>query len=155
MAWNPFDEISRMHEEMDKIFNRIFRSYRPLLETGKEKGKSLAKYLDYRIPTADVRETPDSVIVSFEVPGADKKDIDLNVTENRVEVKVEKKAEKEVKRKGLYSYEARSNQFYRALPLPTEVIPDKAQATYKDGLLKVEIPKVKKIGQRKKRVEIK
>lgn len=155
MVWDPFDEVSRMHEEMDRIFSRIFRSSRPLLEMGKEKSKDLAKYWDFRMPVADIKETENSVIASFEIPGADKNNIDLNVTENKIEVKVEKKAEREVKKKGFYSYEAKAHQFYRALPLPTEVIPDKAEATYKDGILKVEIPKVKKIEHKKKKIEVK
>lgn len=152
MIWDPFEEMRRMHEEMDRLFSRTFRTAKLL--PGKE-GKELVKYSGFRMPVADVKETDNSVLTTFEIPGADKKDIDLNITENIIEVKVEKKSEKEVKEKGSYSYEARASQFYRALPLPAAVEADKAEATYKDGILKVEIPKIKKIEAKKKRIEIK
>jgi HSP20 family protein len=151
---DPFDELARMHEEIDRLFSRFFRTSKPLLGFGRE-GRELAKYESFRAPLADIRETENFVIATFELPGADKNDIELNVDENRIEVKVEKKAEKEVKKKGAYSYEARSHQYYRALPLPAEVESEKIEAVYKDGILKVEIPKVKKVKEKKKRIEIK
>ena len=151
MAWDPFDEIRRMHEEMDRLFGRAF-GRTGLLEHGK--GKELSKYEGFRVPVADVKETENSVTASIEIPGVEKKDIELNVTENSIEVKVEKKAEKEVKEKGSYSYEAKSHSFYRALPLPAEVKSSEAKADYKNGILRVEIPKVKVLEVKKKKIEI-
>ncbi|MBI3027597.1 Hsp20/alpha crystallin family protein [Candidatus Woesearchaeota archaeon] len=107
-----------------------------------------------RIPVADMQETGNSVIATFELPGVAKEDIQLNVAEDRVEVKVEKKAEKEIEEKNNYSYEMRSHSFYGALPLPSDVIAENAEASYKDGILRVEIPKAKKV-ETKKRIEIK
>lgn len=147
MNLDPFDELTKMHEEIDRLFSRLFRT-RPLL--GRSEGKELAKYEGFRTPAVDVRETENSVIAAIELPVADKKDIDLNVTENKIEISVKKKTEKELKKKGFYSYEARAHQYYRALPLPTEVIADKADAIYKDGILRIEIPKVKKAIKKKK-----
>src|SRR3989344_9393088 len=115
MIWDPFEEIRRMHEEMDRVFSRMFRSSKLL--PGKE-GKELAKYSDFRMPVADVKETQSSVLAVFEIPGTQKEDIELNITKNMIEVKAQKKHEREVKEKGRYSYEARTSQFYRALPLP-------------------------------------
>ena len=106
-----------------------------------------------RIPVADVVETESSVIATFELPGVEKENIQLNVTDDSIEVKVENKAEKEIKDKGNYSYEMRSHSFYSALPLPAEVIAESADASYKNGILRVEIPKAKK--QEKKKIEIK
>ncbi len=150
MVWDPFEEIKRMHEEMDRLFGRAFGST-GLLGI---KGKELSKYEGFRVPIADVKETESSVIASIEIPGVEKKDIGLNVTENSIEVKVEKKAEKEVKEKGSYSYESRSHSFYRALPLPAEVKSSEAKADYKNGVLRVEIPKVKKLEMKKNKIEI-
>lgn len=107
-----------------------------------------------RIPVADMTETESSVIATFELPGVEKEDIELNVAEDRIEVKVEKKAEKEVKGKENYSYEMRSRSFYGALPLPAEVAAENADASYSNGILRIEIPKAKK-QEAKKRIEIK
>ncbi|MBI2542403.1 Hsp20/alpha crystallin family protein [Candidatus Woesearchaeota archaeon] len=106
-----------------------------------------------RIPVARMQETEGSVISTFELPGVSKEDIQLNVEEGRIEVKVEKKAEKEIEEKDKYFHEMRSRSFYGALPLPAEVIAENADASYKDGILRVEIPKAKK--QEKKKIEIK
>lgn len=134
---------------MDRIFSRAFRAR--LLTSG----KGLSGNEDFRIPLADVKETENNVLAVFEIPGVDKKDIELNVTENAIEVKVEKKAEKEIKGKESYAYEARTNQFYRALPLPEKVKADQTQATYKNGILRVEMPKLMMLEAKKKKVEIK
>lgn len=105
-----------------------------------------------RIPISDLVETESSVIATFELPGVEKEDIQLNVTEDSIVVKVEKNIEKEADEKEGYSYEIRSHSFYSALPLPAEVDADNSNASYKNGILKVEIPKAKK---QTKRIEVK
>ena len=85
-----------------------------------------------------------------------KENIELNVGNDSIEVKALNKTEKEVKQKGVYSYEARSAQFYRKFPLPAEVKPEQAAAVFKNGLLRVEIPKAKQIEHKNgKRIDIK
>jgi len=153
MFWEDdmFEEFRKMREEMNMMANRMNNAFGPkMLAHGEQ--KDLAKY---RAPTSDIKETENNVIATFEIPGADKDDIELNVTENAVEVKVEKKGEKEIKKKGEYSYSAFSHSFYRALPLPAEVDAGKANAEYKNGVLTVEMPKLKKIEAKKKKISIK
>ena len=146
--WEPFEDLRKMHEEMDSLFGRVFRS--PQLTDKEEKG------LITRVPVSGVKETEKSIIAQFELPGIPKENIELNVTEDSIEVRGRQKKEKEVKNKGVYSYQASSSEFYRKIPLPTEVKPDQANAMFKDGLLKVEIPKRKQIEHKKsKRVSIK
>lgn len=150
MMINPFDEMNRMTEEINRIFNGRFPSIRLISKQGNE----LAKQDSIRMPVSDIRETESSVLATFELPGADKKDIDLNITDEMIEVKVGKKTENEVKDKKSYRFESKTSHFYRALPLPAEVDSDHATAIYKDGILKVQIPKVKKIEAKKKKIQI-
>jgi len=89
---------------------------------------------DFRMPLTDVRETESKVIAYFELPGAKKKDIDLSIIDRKIVVKVQNKVEDE-----------NSNQFCRRILLPKNVIEDDATATYENGILKVEIPKLKKV----------
>jgi len=157
MFWDPFDELERTYREMDMGFSSFF-GRRPLIEYGKKKGKELAKWFDFRPAVADCYETENSVVACFELPGTNKDDIELNVTDDYVEVKVQKKMEREQKdkEKGYYAYETRASQFYKRLPLPAEVMADKAKAEYKNGMLRVEIPKTDKAKKEKKRkIEIK
>lgn len=152
MIWDPFEDLRKMHEEMDILFGRVFS--RPLL--GSKTGKALAPLRSARVPASDIKETEKNVIANIELPGIPKENIELNVTEDSIEVKAQQKAEKEVKKRGMYSYEASASQFYRKIPLSVEVKPDEAVAEFKDGLLRVEIPRVKRIEHEKtKRVQIK
>jgi HSP20 family protein len=134
------------------MFNRLPRRPFPMLQG---KGNEPAPYGEFRTPLTTLKQTDKSVSASFELPGVDRKDIELNVTDDAIEVKVQKKAERETKKKGFYSYESHSQHFYRRLPLPTGVDARKAQAEYKNGLLKVDVPKTKKLIESKKRIEIK
>ncbi len=143
MTWDPFEDLGRMHEEMDRLFGRVFS--RPLWG----KGKELVPFRKARVPVSDIKESEKNVIANIELPGIPKENIELNVTEDYIEVKAQQKAEKEVKKKGMYSYQSSASQFYKKLPLPAEVKPDQAVAEFKDGLLKVEIPKVKQIEHKK------
>jgi len=157
MAWfneDVWDEWTRMHEEMDNLFDRVFRARTPFLGHGK--GKELVKASQgFRMPVCQMHQTPKTVVTTFEIPGVDKGDIELNVSDNSIEVKVEKKQQKEVKKKGMYSYASTHRQFYRRVPFPVEVNADKATADYKDGVLTVEVPKTKVIEEKTKRIQIK
>jgi len=126
-----FDEIARMKQEFDRAFSRIFS----------EKALSFKTQRKFRTPAVDIREKGNNIIANFEIPGIEKENIDLNVTNNSIEVSAKRKLEKEVKRKNLYSYEARAANFYRKVPLPSEVDSSKATAVYKNGILRVVVPK--------------
>lgn len=152
MIWEPFEEMERMHEEIDRMFNRLPRRPFAMLPG---KGNEPGHYGELRTPLTTLKQTDKSVSASFELPGVDKNDIELNVTDDAIEVKVQKKAEKEIKKKAFYSYESHSQHFYRRLPLLTGVDASKAQAEYTNGLLKVEVPKTKKLIESKKRIQIK
>lgn len=138
-----FDEINRLEKEMD-------------LACGNGQCVALMPKTEEvaRLPVSHVYQTESSVIASFELPGVSKEEIELNLIEDRIQVKVERKLEKKAEDEGNYSYEMRKHSFYGALPLPSEVIAENAEASYKDGILRVEIPKAKK-RERKKKIEIK
>lgn len=148
-----FEDMRRMQREMDQMF--YDRQSQPMLENKKD-GKELsiaAKPQWFRIPRVEVKESENALITSFELPGVDRNDIELNVTDEGIEVKVEKREEKEVKGKDNYSYSTARQSFYRHIPLPRMVDASKAKAEYKNGMLMVEIPKTAK--SKVKRLEIK
>jgi HSP20 family protein len=157
MAYDLFEEMRRMQEHMDRMFEESFHGERKMLPGPVQKGgREVAKREFTRSPVCDIRETEKSVLATFELPGADKKDIELNVTEDSVEVKAHRKLEKEVKddKKGYYSYSSVSSAFYRALPLPARVDANKAVAVYDNGMLRVEIPKLASQTCKSKRIDI-
>ncbi|KPJ71483.1 hypothetical protein AMJ50_02030 [Parcubacteria bacterium DG_74_3] len=141
IPWRPFWDIDRWFEEGPDVWEGPeFRLPRvPMVRT----------------PRMDISETEKEVIAEVELPGADPKNIDVEVKENilRVEAKTEKKTEE--KRKGYYRKELSRGYYRRAIPLPVEVKGEKAQASYKDGILKVVIPKVGPKKEKKKSIKIK
>jgi len=109
----------------------------------KDIGKSVIDYTF--VPGKDILETDESVIVHVDLPGIEKKDIDLDVTETRVRVKANFDIEQEIhKGSSLTLHDRKTGVVRRTVRLPKKVIPQEAQAEYKNGVLKVEIPKQEK-----------
>ncbi len=93
------------------------------------------------VPPFDVSETEKEVIVKAEVPGMDKKDIHINLSEGLLTIKGEKKQEKKDDSENYHCVERRYGTFTRTMRLPFEVEADKVDATYNDGVLKLTLPK--------------
>jgi HSP20 family protein len=92
-------------------------------------------------PLMDVEETEDEIRVAAEVPGLSEKDIQVELDGHRLVLRGEKKATREDRHGTCYYSECRYGSFYRAIPLPCEVEADKVNATCKNGVLRVNLPK--------------
>lgn len=144
-----FEEMKKLQREINKSFGNFWES---------EELKALPNYsqekssLSMRSPLTDLQETENEVIAKFEMPGVDKKDIQLNISPERIEVKVEKKQETKLEKKGFYKEERSYKGFYRSMALPSQVMPEKAKAKYKDGVLEVIVPKSE--AKKKNKIEI-
>lgn len=134
--WNDF---GRFEEMMNRMFEEIWgRPRRPLLSSG-EKGEIIPR--GARQPFVDVTETDEEVIATAEMPGLEKQDIKINVTDDRLEISAETKHEEKKEEKGYVYRERRSGSYYRAIALPSPVDPDNSKASYKNGILEVKMPK--------------
>lgn len=97
-----------------------------------------------KYPKIDLKETEKELIVNAEIPGVDKKDIKVDVNENILTISFEKKQEKDEKDKNGWRIIERSyGRFSRTLTLPQAVKSEGAKASYKDGVLKITLPKQK------------
>ncbi len=142
-----FDEMQIIQRKMDNMFNEFFGSPElKMIGKSKKKGKRLTRM---KQPLSDVIDTGKEIIAKLELPGIEKKDVRLNITRNMVEVNAEKKHEAEVEKKGIYRSERSYSGFYRTLPFPAEVDPNKAKAKMKDGLLEIIAPKIKQMTKSK------
>ncbi len=142
-----FDEFRCMQHEMNRLHQQMMgMGNYPLLPAGEAEMPAEAPL--YRVPVTDLRETESGFIAAIELPGVEKKDIELTVTERAIEVKVDKKEEKmtEDREKGVFSHSAVSRHFYRSFPLPKPAVPGKAKAELRQGVLRVEVPKAEKTG---------
>jgi HSP20 family protein len=106
-------------------------------------------------PSTDVTETEKSVDVSIELPGMTEKDIDISLSNDAMTIRGEKKIEHEEERKGVYMSERSYGSFYRTVPLPAGVDSDKADATFKNGVLTVSLPKTPEAQAKVKHIPVK
>jgi HSP20 family protein len=104
------------------------------------------------LPKVDVSETDDHVIVKAEVPGMDKKNINITMSDGILTIQGEKKQEKEEEKENYRFVERRYGSFSRSLRVPNGVDADKIEAGYKDGVLKVVIPKSE--AEKSRKIEI-
>ena len=139
--WDPFKELATLRDEVDRLFDTFFGRL-PTIEIDKR-----------WVPAINLEETEDEYIVSAELPGMNKDDIKVKVTEDGITISGERKMEKEEKGKTYHRIEMTYGSFKRTISFPDEVVPDKAKATYKDGILRVTVPKSQK--SKPKEVEIK
>jgi HSP20 family protein len=107
-------------------------------------------------PALDVRETEDHVRVSAELPGLSKDDVEISIEGNNMLVlSGEKKAEDEKQEGGYYRSERYYGSFSRRVLLPSDVDFDKADATFKNGVLTVMLPKTEEAKRKHRRIQIK
>ncbi len=92
-------------------------------------------------PAIDVFDKDDEVVVKAEVPGMNRDDIEVHLSESTLTIKGEKKKEEEIKEQDYYQCERTFGAFVRTVQLPADIKSDLAKATFKDGLLEIRIPK--------------
>jgi HSP20 family protein len=144
-ARDPFDELFR------RMFRGSFFSGDPFFEEEDlsiDRGSSRGGLV--REALSDVRENDDEVIVTFELPGMERDDIDLRIQDDYIEIKAKKQKTKEKKDKNSFSSSISSSAFYQKIPLPAIVDKDSADATYKNGILELRLKKIDKTPKGKK-----
>jgi HSP20 family protein len=105
------------------------------------------------LPEANVAETEKAVEVTVELPGMKPQEVKVEIKDQGLWVTGEKQEEKEEKGKTYHRIERRHGMFRRIFPLPAEVVEEKVDARFTEGVLKVTLPKAEKVAP--KRIEIK
>jgi HSP20 family protein len=127
---NPFGSLQR---EIDRLFDEFTR------------GLGIpGRVLNNLVPKTDVAETDQSIEITAELPGLERKDVDISLEDNMLVIRGEKKFEKEEKDESGKNYhvaERSYGAFYRLIALPKGVDASRIQATMSNGVLKIAIPK--------------
>ena len=114
----------------------------------------VSRSIGWSVLAAEVFDSDDKVVVRMEAPGMDNQDFDIQVHDDYLVVQGEKQLEQE-RTEGHYRItECAYGRFERAIPLPEEVESDKATASYRNGVLRVELPKAKAAARRAIRVKV-
>ncbi len=100
------------------------------------------------MPHVDLVERDEEVVLRAEVPGVEKKDIDVSITGNSVTIKGQTRHEEKEEKGEYYRCEISRGAFSRTVALPAQVDPDRANANFKDGILEITLPKVEKAKRR-------
>jgi HSP20 family protein len=125
-------DVARLHGEMNDLFNGFFRGWDWPWASGRA------------WPPIDVAEKDDAIVVRAEVPGCKAEDVDISIHGRTLTISGQKEETQEHKEKGYYHSESVYGSFRRDVDLPTEVNQDKVEASCKNGVLSISLPKVEK-----------
>jgi HSP20 family protein len=141
--------METLHREMDRLFDEMStESVRaPVMPTAW--GRELAT------PNIDETEDDKAFYVSIELPGMDEKDVDIMLSGRLLTIRGEKKEDEKEERKDYYRRERRFGSFRRTLELPGEVDESKIEASFKKGVLRIELPRTKEAQSKNKHIDVK
>ena len=155
IAHRPAEIMPRAHE-MERWFDRMVEDFwrRPFPSLLRpERWWPAETGMMMRMPSVDVYEEKDDVVIKAEIPGLSKEDISVQVTDSTLMIKGEKKREEEIKETDYYCCERSFGAFTRAVDLPCEVKADQVKASFKNGVLEVRMPKTEEA--KKKAITVK
>lgn len=141
--YDPWEEMRSLQKSINDLFN--FESY-PAATGLFDRSMS---------PATDVVEGDSEFEVTCELPGLDKKDIDITMASNVLTIKGQKKGENEEKKGKYYKKETVSGTFQRTFSLPNTVDSENIKAELKDGVLRVVVPKKEEAKPKSITVEVK
>jgi len=124
-----------LQREMNALFNDFFRGFE--ISPFQPNEELFGEY----IPQLDMHEDEKSVVVSAELPGLDEKDVTVSISKDLLTISGEKRSEKKEDAKGHYKMERVYGSFKRSIMLPVEIDRDRSEATFKNGVLTVTLPK--------------
>jgi HSP20 family protein len=120
----------RLRSGIDRLFEDFFTDE-----------KALAPFQAGKLPALDVKESAEAIAVDVELPGLKQEEIKVTVDEGILSISAERKQEKDEKTKSVHRIERYYGQMERKLALPASVEEGKVDATYKDGVLHIILPK--------------
>ena len=140
----PYRSPGSIRNEIDNLLHEFFGGP---IHTGPLAGEWM--------PPADITETQDRVFIKAELPGIEENDIEVSLLGNMLTLRGEKKHEKEEKGENHYLGDRFYGSFRRTFQLPADIDPDKAEATFDKGVLKISVPKVEESKSKKIEINVK
>ncbi len=110
--------------------------------------------MELKVPAVDIYDEGDNLVVNAELPGLNKDQVEVQLSDRTLTIKGEKKRSEEVRESDYYRSERSFGSFIRTLTLPVEVKADAATASFKDGVLEIRLPKTEEPGKRPRKIEI-
>ena len=131
IRWQPFREMDSLQRDM----NRLFETLAPMESSSMQQSF---------MPLAEMEETEDAIHLKVEVPGMNADDLDVQVTQEAVMITGERKSESKSEKNGMKRSEFRYGSFQRTIPLPMPIDNNQVKGDYQNGILTLELPKLRK-----------
>jgi HSP20 family protein len=138
--WDPFREVGDLQSEMNRMFDGFF-------------GRSAPGMDRVWVPAVELYETKDDLVATVELPGMNEKDIQLSITGDVLTIKGER-AVTSSDHENVYRSERWYGKFERSLPLPLPVQAAKVKATYRDGVLTINLPKAEELKPKAIKIDV-
>jgi HSP20 family protein len=133
-------------EEMDRLFDSFLsRNWLSPFNYSWPRKQLFQSSIDAKIPTVDVIDRDNEIVVRSEIPGVDKKDLEVTMTDNTVTIKGNTRKEEKEEKGDYYYHEISSGAFSRTVSLPCDVNSSETKSTFKDGVLELTVPKSKAV----------
>jgi len=139
--WEPFRGFLSLQDGMNQIMNEPYVRVSAPLDT-----------VGGWFPAVDIHEDAERIVLRAELPGVGRDDIDVSVEDGTLTLRGEKKQEKQVESDGAFRQERYYGSFSRSFVLPAAINADRINATYKDGIIEVVLPKAEETKPRKIRI---
>ena len=132
VRWDPFGDVATLQDRINRLFSESF---------GRSKDADEEMSLCAWKPAVDIYETENCIFLIAELAGVNKEDISVEIKDNVLTLKGERHADPEISQDRYYRRERCFGTFQRSFTLQASVRPERIKAAFKDGVLKVEIPK--------------
>lgn len=155
IKWSPQRDIDALRRDIEKTFEDFFGEdfavgpWRPFWRRRRGLEPSVT------LPNIDMYDKKDEIVVKVELPGVEKDQVDITLSEDTLTVKGEAKREEEVKDEDYYRCERCYGSFSRTIELPVRIQGDKSKATFKNGILEIRLPKAEEAKPKEIKVEVK
>lgn len=130
--WDPFRDLIALQEKLNRLFEDAIARFRYSGEGGEADAWS---------PPVDIYETDREIVLSAELPGLSKSEIDVQIVDNQLTIQGQRKLEKDLEEENYHRIERSYGRFHRNFTLPVSVLKERISAVYDRGVLQVTLPK--------------
>jgi HSP20 family protein len=145
--WDPFNDLLRIQERMNRMFEDSLVRSREGGEPTRDRGGWT--------PAVDIYETPDKVVLLADLPGVTQEELDVRVESNTLILRGQRRMEKDLHEENFHRMERGTGAFMRSFTLPTSIDQERIRAEHRNGVLRVELPKADEAQPKKIQVEMK
>ena len=132
VKWDPFRDVAELQNRINRMFDESF---------GRSREQEDEMNLHAWRPTVDIYEAENGIVLAVELPGVSKEHVSVEVKDDVLTLKGERLADPAIREESYYRRERIFGPFKRSFTLHQNIKPDQIKATFKDGILQIEIPR--------------